>query len=181
VAGQQQQKYQGGEQTVSGAMIAFFILSTFIFTGAVFMLNFTRVVHMIFSIAFTFLSIAGIYILLNAEFIAVVQIILYTGAVSILAVFGIMMTRHDAREEEKPRKAHKLFAFLVTLAFLGIMIWVIQSTPWGDQVAQFAEENVKEIGTEMFTKFVIPFEMVSVLLLIALVGAIIMAKEDKES
>jgi NADH-quinone oxidoreductase subunit J len=167
---------------MSGQFIAFFALSVCIFAGAVFMLNMTRVVHMIFSIAFTFLSIAGIYVLLQAEFVAVVQVIVYTGAVSILAVFGIMMTRHDGKDEEKKRTGYKFFVFVVVVAFLGLLIWAIQGTPWGDHAADYDQmNNVKEIGKTLFNRFVIPFEVVSVLLLVALVGSIILAKEEEKS
>lgn len=167
---------------MTGEFIAFFILSIFIFAGAVFMLNMQRIVHMVFAMAFTFLSIAGIYILLQAEFIAVVQIIVYTGAVSILAVFGIMMTKHNVNEEEdKPRKKYKAFVFLLIAVFLGTMVWVLQDTNWSTTGADYdVKNNTATIGKALFTEYVVPFELVSVLLLVALIGAILMAKEDKE-
>lgn len=167
---------------MSGEFIAFFILAVCIFAGAVFMLNLQRIIHMIFAMAFTFLSIAGIYLLLQAEFIAVVQVIVYTGAVSILAVFGIMMTKHTVNEEaNKPRVKFKSLVFVLIAAFLGLMVWVIQGANWGNHGINYdVKNNTAEIGEALFTKFVIPFELVSVLLLVALIGAIIMAKEDKE-
>ncbi len=167
---------------MTGEFIAFFVLSIFIFAGAVFMLNLERIVHMIFAMAFTFLSIAGIYILLQAEFIAIVQVIVYTGAVSILAVFGIMMTKHTVNEEaNKPRFGYKSIVFVLVAAFIGTMVWVLQGTNWGDTAIDYdVKHNTAEIGTALFTKFVIPFELVSVLLLVALIGAILLAKEDKE-
>ncbi len=167
---------------MTGEFIAFFILSIFVFAGAVFMLNLQRIIHMVFAMAFTFLSIAGIYVLLQAEFIAVVQVIVYTGAVSILAVFGIMMTKHHVNEEAaKPRSRYKAFVFVLIAAFLGLMVWVLQGTNWGTSNVDFDVKNqTAEIGKSLFTQYVIPFEMVSVLLLVALIGAILLAKEDKE-
>lgn len=167
---------------MTGEFIAFFILSIFVFAGAIFMLNLSRIVHMVFAMAFTFLSIAGIYVLLQAEFIAVVQVIVYTGAVSILAVFGIMMTKHTINEEaNKPRLGYKSLVFVLVAAFIGIMVWVLYSTNWSTPGIDYdVKHNTAEIGTALFTKFVIPFELVSVLLLVALIGAIILAKEDKE-
>lgn len=166
---------------MSGEYIAFFIIAFMILSGAVFMLSFQKVVHMIFAIAFTFLSIAGIYILLSAEFVAVVQVLVYAGAVTILAVFGIMMTRHDAEEEnEKRRRGQKIFAFLVTAGFLLIMAWGIQGVHWGDRIASFNPNNVMEVGQTLFNQYLIPFELVSVLLLVALIGAVVMAKEEKK-
>lgn len=167
---------------MSGEFIAFFILSMLIFAGAVFMLNLQRIVHMIFAMAFTFLSIAGIYVMLQAEFVAVVQIIVYTGSVSILAVFGIMMTKHQKNEEaEKPRKAYKVFILILVAAFLGTMLWIITDTAWPESGIDFdGKTNAAEIGKAVFTDYVIPFELVSVLLLVALVGAIVMAKEEDQ-
>ncbi|CCQ94943.1 NADH-quinone oxidoreductase chain J [[Clostridium] ultunense Esp] len=164
---------------MSGEYVAFFILAFFALSGAVFMLSFTKVIHMIFAVAFSFLSIAGLYVLLSAEFVAVVQILVYTGAVTILAAFGIMMTRHDAEEEGKGRRGQKFFSFLVVLAFLLVMAWGIQGVNWGERVTQFDKNNVLEIGQTLFNQYMIPFELVSVLLLVALIGAVIMAKEDK--
>jgi NADH-quinone oxidoreductase subunit J len=167
---------------MSGEFIAFFVLAICIFAGAVFMLFMNNVVHMVFSIAFTFLSIAGIYVLLQAEFVAVVQVIVYTGAISILAVFGIMLTRHDGKEEEKKRSGHTIFALLVVVAFIGLIIWSVQGAPWGDHAADYDQmQNTKEIGKALFTQYVIPFELTSVLLLVALVGSIILAKEEDKS
>lgn len=168
--------------TLSGELIAFLVLAVFIFAGAIFMLSLQRIVHMVFAMAFTFLSIAGIYILLQAEFIAVVQIIVYTGAVSILAVFGIMMTKHTVNEEaNKPRRGFKAFVLFVVVAFISLIAWVLNGTNWGEAGYHYdVKHNTAEIGTALFTKFVIPFELVSVLLLVALIGAILLAKEDKE-
>ncbi len=88
---------------LTGELVAFFILAMLIIGGAVFMISFTKVVHMVVSLAFTFLSLGGMYVLLEAEFVAFVQILIYAGAVSILMIFGIMMTRHQQEHEQPTR------------------------------------------------------------------------------
>lgn len=113
---------------MSGEFIAFFVLAVCAIGGAVFMLNFTRVVHMVLSLAFTLLSIAGIYVLLNAEFLAVAQVLIYTGSVSILMLFGIMLTRHRD-QEETVRPWHSFFSFVGVGALFGILIHTIYNTP----------------------------------------------------
>lgn len=163
---------------MSGESAAFFIIAFLILSGAVFMLNFQKVVHMIFAISFTFLSVAAIYILLGAEFIAVVQVLVYAGGISILAVFGIMMTRHD-QEEGKGRRGLKLLSFLVSAGFLLTMGWIIQGIQWGERIAPASGNNVFDLGQLLFNHYMIPFELVSVLLLVALIGAVLMAKEEK--
>lgn len=167
---------------MSGSFVAFFILSLLTIGGAVFMISFTRVVHMVISLGVTFLSIAGLFVLLGAEFVAVSQVLVYSGAISILMLFGIMLTKHDATEESNGRSWKNISSLLFVAIFFVIMFFGIQNTVWPSpaDVTNSNVSNVKEIGIEVFTKYVIPFELVSVLLLVALVGAIIMAKKEGE-
>lgn len=170
---------------MSGTFLVFAVLSLLTIGGAVFMISFTRVVHMVISLGVTFLSIAGLFVLLEAEFVAVSQVLIYSGAISILMLFGIMLTRHDAADEGISKANKGWLSFLAVAVFFVIGFWAIQSTPWvatpGNPPAS-QDHNVVQLGTEIFTKFVIPFELTSVLLLVALVGAIILAKKegDKE-
>ncbi len=170
---------------MSGTFLAFAVLSLLTIGGAVFMISFTRVVHMVISLGITFLSIAGLFVLLEAEFVAVSQVLIYSGAISILMLFGIMLTRHDAADEAISKANKGWLSFLAVAVFFLIVFWAIQNTPWGatpGSTAASQADNVVQLGTEIFTKFVIPFELTSVLLLVALVGAIILAKKegDKE-
>ncbi|AMA71651.1 MULTISPECIES: NADH-quinone oxidoreductase subunit J [Aneurinibacillus] len=166
---------------MSGEFIAFFVLALLTIGGAVFMISFTRVVHMVVALAFTFLGIAGLYVLLEAEFVGVTQVLVYSGAISILMLFGIMLTRHDATEVTERKGPFKYIAFAGIAVFFIVAFLGIQSAHWGDQQADFTKQNnVKEIGIQLFTHYVIPFEAVSVLLLVALVGAIILAKKEAE-
>ncbi|WP_276913611.1 NADH-quinone oxidoreductase subunit J [Aneurinibacillus aneurinilyticus] len=168
---------------MTGEFIAFFILALLTIGGAIFMISFTRVVHMVVALAFTFLSIAGIYVLLEAEFVGMVQILVYSGAISILMLFGIMLTRHDASEVEEGKNPAKWLIRVGIAVFFIIVFLGLHSVKWkwADKPTDFTQkDNVKEIGVQMFTNYVIPFETVSVLLLVALVGAIILAKKEAE-
>ncbi|MFT9849116.1 NADH-quinone oxidoreductase subunit J [Aneurinibacillus sp. REN35] len=166
---------------MSGEFIAFFVLALLTIGGAVFMISFTRVVHMVVALAFTFLSIAGLYILLEAEFVGMTQILVYSGAISILMLFGIMLTRHDATEVQEKKTPAKWLVRIGIVVFFLLVFFGIQGVQWNNQAADFTkQDNVKEIGIQMFTNYVIPFEMVSVLLLVALIGAIILAKKEAE-
>ena len=80
---------------ISGEFIAFIVLAVTALMGGVLLLNLTKVVHMVLSLVATFVSIAGIYILLSAEFLAVAQILIYSGAITIIMLFGIMLTGKD--------------------------------------------------------------------------------------
>lgn len=164
---------------MTAQFIAFFILSICAIGGAVFMINLNKVMHMAISLAFTFFSIAGVYFLLDAEFLAVVQILIYTGAISILMIFGIMLTKH--REEEKKAKPFSTeFSSLgLVVVLFGIIIAVVYQLPiTAGTNMEMEGENVAKLGELVFTKYVIPFELTSVLLLVALVGAILLAKKS---
>lgn len=165
---------------MNGEFIAFFILSLLTIGGAVFMISFTRVVHMVISLGITFISIAGHFVLLGAEFVGVSQVLVYSGAISILMLFGIMLTKHDANDEGTGNTWKNRFVLVFVAALFGLLFWGIQNAPWQAPAPEAVEpmNNAKEIGIEVFTKYVIPFELLSVLLLVCLVGAIIMAKKE---
>lgn len=164
---------------MSGEYVIFFILALFAFAGAVLMLTVQKVVHMVISLALTFISIAGLFVLLEAEFLAVVQVLVYGGAITIIMLFGIMLTRHDDRDETR-RPGHKLYAGIGVLGLFLLIFFALNTVNWTPTEVALFDENTKQLGIELFTKYVIPFELTSILLLVALVGAIILARRDEE-
>ena len=121
------------------------------------------------------------YVLLNAEFVAVVQVLIYTGAVTILMLFGIMLTRHRDEEREDGRRWHRLLSFVGVTAFGLILLLTIWRLPFPESEADPASYTVQRLGEIVFRHYVIPFELTSVLLLVALVGAVILAKREGQS
>ena len=103
--------------TLSGEFFAFMSLALVAVIGGVLLINLTKVIHMVVALVFTFVSIAGIYILLSAEFIAVVQVMIYSGAITIIMLFGIMLTKHSDEEEPKTGTWRKLLLLLGILGF----------------------------------------------------------------
>ncbi|MDP4104690.1 MAG: NADH-quinone oxidoreductase subunit J [Bacillota bacterium] len=163
---------------MTGEFFAFICLALVAIIGGVLLLNLTKVVQIIVALSFTFISIAGIYILLSAEFVAGVQVMIYSGAISIIMLFGIMLTRHDAESEETGHKLRKFLVFLGVLGFafavyLGIYNYDVPQVPSNLHV-----NNTLEIGKALYSKYTIPFELASVLLLVGLVGAIVLSKKD---
>ncbi|MFD0714914.1 NADH-quinone oxidoreductase subunit J [Paenibacillus sp. GCM10027626] len=166
---------------MTGEFIAFFILSVIIICGAVLMVSFTKVVHMVVSLAAVFIGIAGLFILLQAEFLAFVQVLIYAGSVSILMIFGIMMTKHQDAEAEKSKPLQEVLAGVGALALFGMLFYAIRQTEFPEaQAFTGGDNNVMEIGKQLFTTYVIPFELVSVLLTVAFIGAIAVAKKEAE-
>ena len=160
--------------------VLFFVFAVCIISGAVLMINFTKVVHMVVSLAFSFVGLAGVYILLEAEFIAFVQVLVYAGAISILMIFGIMMTKHDKQEEAVSRPWKEALAGIGCLALFGVLFFSIRGTAFPEATqTSLAQNNTLELGKQLFSEHVIPFELLSVLLTVAFIGAIVLAKQDK--
>ena len=166
--------------SLSGELIAFIGLALVAILGGVLLITLTKVVHMVIALVFTFLGIAGIYMLLSAEFVAIVQILIYSGAITIVMLFGIMLTKHQ--ENDAPAKGGwGNFSLLAAIAGFAVAVYLgIYNLNIPVQPTALHEENTKQIGIELFSKYVIPFEVMSVLLLVALVGAIVLAKKDDE-
>lgn len=165
---------------LTGEFVAFFLLAVCAIVGAVLAINFTKVVHTALSIAFTFIALAGLYVLLEAEFIAFVQVLLYVGAITILMIFGIMMTKHDSEGNEPPRPLLETLAAIGCLSLFGILFYGIRNANFQTESAPFVEDNTREIGMQLFTRYAIPFELVSVLLTVAFIGAVALAKREEE-
>ncbi|REE91462.1 NADH-quinone oxidoreductase subunit J [Paenibacillus taihuensis] len=166
----------------TGEFVAFFIFSVLIISGAVLMVSFTKVVHMVVSLAAVFIGIAGMFVLLQAEFLAFVQVLIYAGAVSILMIFGIMMTKHQDAEADRSRPLHETLTAIGALALFGILFYAIRQSefPEPEQPLSQATDNTMEIGKLLFTNYVVPFELVSVLLTVAFIGAIVLAKKEAD-
>jgi NADH-quinone oxidoreductase subunit J len=164
----------------SGEFLAFMGLALVAIIGGVLLLNLNKVVHMVVALIFTFIAIAGIYVLLSAEFVAAVQVLIYSGAITIIMLFGIMLTRHDDEDEPTTGKWRKIILFFAIIGFafafyIGIYNFNVEQVP-----TTLHENNTMQIGKVLYTKYIIPFELTSVLLLVALVGSIILAKNEKK-
>lgn len=165
---------------MSGEFIAFLLLALIAVTGGVLLLNLTKVVHMVLALVATFISIAGIYVLLSAEFLAFVQILIYSGAITIIMLFGIMLTRHDDREEKQEGWGKRLVLFLGVAGFAIVVYLGIYNLDFPQMAQTLHEQNTEQIGLALYSKYIIPFELTSIVLLVALIGAIILAKKDDD-
>ncbi|WP_141506517.1 NADH-quinone oxidoreductase subunit J [Paenibacillus luteus] len=165
----------------TGEFAAFFVFSAIMICGAVLMISLEKVVHMVISMAAVFLGLAGMFVLLEAEFVAFVQVLIYAGAVSILMIFGIMMTKHQAAEREPAKPLHETLAAVGALSLFGVLFYAIRITTF-PEAGNFnpGEDNTMAIGELLYTGYVIPFELLSVLLTVAFIGAIVLAKKEAD-
>jgi NAD(P)H-quinone oxidoreductase subunit 6 len=161
-------------------LVSFAVLATMMLGAALGVVLLSNIVYSAFLLGLVFVSMSGMYILLNAGFVAAAQILIYVGAVNVLILFGIMLV--NKREDFVPVKnvwlgrAATGAVCLGLFALLGTMILV---TPW---VLSFAppagDEAMLVIGKHFFSDFLLPFELASVLLLMAMIGAIVLARRD---
>lgn len=166
---------------MSGEWLVFLIFATAAIAGGIMMISAKKVMHMMVALILTFLSVAFIFIQLSAEFVGIVQIMMYAGAISIISIFGIMLTKHNDEEENKSPLSRKIIVGISLLVFGAVMTVAILGLDIPAQVTALHENNVEQIGMALFTDYLIPFEVLSILLLVAFVGAIVLARSNSLS
>jgi NAD(P)H-quinone oxidoreductase subunit 6 len=155
-----------------------FLLLALITLGAAVMVVITRnLMRSALWLILAFFGIAGIFILLNAEFLAVTQVLIYVGAISMLIIFAIMLTR-GLMDPKQPRFNEQWgvvggFAALLFVALAAIMIRI----SWPVAAGAVPADAIQQLGREFVCPYVIPFEVASLLLVVAMIGAIIIARE----
>lgn len=167
--------------------ITFLVLAALTTVSAFRVVTTPRLMHAALWLGLTFVMLAGVFLTLGAEFLAAAQVLIYVGAVTTIILFGVMLSeaadvrgRVPTPEGAAPpgTKRGGLLPVLAVAAFAGIMIFVYRQVPWPGTAAGFEADTVSMIGRALFTDFVIPFELAAVLLLVALVGAIVIAVRD---
>lgn len=161
------------------ATAAFYLLAATILGSGLLVVMLKNIVHSVLWLAVCFVAMAGLFLLLDADFMAAVQVLVYAGAVCIMLVFGIMLIqRGDMGSTNLFNNQTKVAAGVVALVLV-LCGYLSATTQWVGTAAAVPEKTVENIASLMLSKYVIPFEVVALLLLVALVGAIILAKEVK--
>ncbi|WP_373543457.1 NADH-quinone oxidoreductase subunit J [Chamaesiphon sp.] len=161
-------------------LVTFGILSALMLGSALGVVLFANIVYSAFLLGGVFISMAGIYILLNADFVSAAQILVYVGAVNVLILFAIMLV--NKREDFKPLKNGWLrqgTTAVVCAGLFTLLSAVSLVTPWkiSTTIVPLAS-TIVPLAKHFFTDFLLPFELASVLLLMSMVGAIILARRD---
>lgn len=160
--------------------VVFWILAIAMSFAAMRVVTTRNVVHSALYLVVTLMGAAAMYIMLFAEFVAWVQVLVYVGAIIVLMLFGLMLTRAPIGSGDFDNDQRGLAA-LVAAAIFGVTSWIMVQAFDGQRVNFAREEGSTsaEVGGEIFSRFVLPFEVVSVLLLAALVGAVVIARRDQ--
>jgi len=157
--------------------VAFFALAALALVGALIAVSQPNLLRAALGLILSFLGVAGVYFLLEAEFVGVVQILIYVGAISVLILFAVMLTRGLMRGAGSGFNAQWIGAAFIALLLFAILFMVVIGAHWNVATAQVGGDLIPKIGTELMTTYLLPFEAVSLLLLAALVGAIVIARE----
>ena len=166
---------------VTTQFICFVILSLVIIIGSLGVVLLDSIVYSAFLLGGVFMSVAGLYLLLNASFVAAAQVLVYVGAVNVLIIFAIMLV--NKKEDLQPIKninSRRIISSTICLTLLSLLIRVDLSNVWNiaSPSTSIGEESTIRIGEHLFSDYLLPFEVASVLLLMAMIGAIVLARRD---
>jgi NADH-quinone oxidoreductase subunit J len=162
--------------------IIFYLFTLLTLVSASFVVFSRNIVHSAFSLLFTFFGVAGLYVLLMADFLAVTQLMIYVGGILVLVIFGVMLTSRQINVDAKTGTVQTLPAVLIVAAIAGTLVGMFWSTNW-PQMGTLPEtlSSGKNIGELLLTSYLLPFEVASVILLVALIGAAMIARREKKA
>lgn len=157
--------------------IIFYLFAAITLLSAFFVVTNRNIVHSAFYLLFTFFGVTGIYVLLGADFVAIVQLIVYVGGILILLIFGVMITNKITQVDIKTGTVHTLPAAIGVGLFTGIVGAVILNTEWAIVDSPMPATTLSTLGEMLLTEYVLIFELLGILLLVALIGAASMARK----
>ncbi len=164
------------------SLIFFYIFAVLIVISAIFVVISKNIYYSALWLALTLFSVAGVFILLNAYFLAGIQVLIYIGAVVVLTIFVINLTKEIEGKKEKQHNKQVIPALLASLTGAVLIILAVLKTDWSSRIINWtAYDETAKLGNFLLADFVIPFEAASVLLLIALIGSIAIVSLDKEN
>ncbi|MEX0601849.1 MAG: NADH-quinone oxidoreductase subunit J, partial [Bacteroidota bacterium] len=157
-----------------------FYVFTLITLGSAAVVVFSRnIVHSAFALLFTFFGVAGLYVLLMADFVAITQLLIYVGGILVLVLFGVMLTSNVIDVKMRAGVVHAGPAVLITGALAAGLLWMFFTTDWV-VLSELPEvtRTAPTIGEMLLTSYLLPFEIASVILLVALIGAAMIARRE---
>ncbi len=162
---------------ITAAELVFWLAAAVIILGALGAVLLPHIVHATLSLVVALLGVAGIFLLLGSEFLALVQVLIYGGGVTVLLLFGLMLT--NASEDPKVSDgAQKPFAFLVGILLAAVIAVALVDQRWENTEPVVAPFST--LGERLFRDFGAPFEIASLVLIVALIGAVAVARRDRD-
>jgi len=156
--------------------IIFYLFAAVTLLSAFFVVTNRNIVHSAFYLLFTFFGVAGIYVMLGADFVAIVQLIVYVGGILILLLFGVMLTNKITNVEIKTDSINALPASIVLGLFAGALGAAVLNTNWKVVESPAPEATTAALGNLLINEYALIFELLGIVLLIAMIGAASMAR-----
>ena len=162
--------------------VGFWVFAAMAIGPAVMILSSNKIVHAAFWLLGSLLGFAGLYLTIGADFLAFTQLLVYVGGILVLILFGVMLTERDPiLVRKKSERGSIIPGAIVTVAVFAAVLRAILGTNWGGEEIEKPVTTTARIGELFMTKYILPFEVVSVLILAALVGAVYIARgRDRE-
>lgn len=155
----------------------FYLFAAITILSALFVVLNKNIVQSAFMLMFTFFGVTGLYIMLGADFIAIVQLMVYVGGIIVLMIFGVMLTHNVTSVQIKSGTFQIIPAAIIVLIFAGILGYSLINNKWNTTAVNFPEASAKNLGFLLLNEYVIIFELLGMLLLIVLIGAATMARK----
>lgn len=163
-------------------LILFYFWAAVIIIAAIFTVISKNIYYSALWLGLTLFGVAGIFVLLNAYFLAGIQVLIYIGAVVVLTIFVINLTKEITGKLEKQHNKQVIPALISCILCVFLIISAVLKTDWATRIIHTtADDKTAKIGNLLLNDFVLPFEFASVLLLVALIGAIVIVSSDKEN
>ena len=159
--------------------IAFYILAGLVLTSAWSVVRNENLFHAGLSLILCFVGVAGLYINLDAPFLGAMQVLIYAGAIAVLLLFGFMLT-HDLMKARQERNQHAA-GIVSALLVAGILIGTIVTSPWHGSTGQPVKFGVESLARRYMQQDLVSFEVVALLLLASLIGAVVVARKEEGS
>lgn len=165
---------------MSAADFCFYLFAAITLVPACIVVFSKNLLYAAFSLLFTLSGVAALYALLGADFLAITQILVYVGGILILILFGVMFTQkvYDLKAEAMSFKRRR--AVLLGIVVFATLWGVGRSVPWPAEPERALEPTSAGIGDLLLSRYLLPFEIISVLLLVVLVGAVLVGKKEVE-
>tara|TARA_B110000438_G_scaffold221801_1_gene215094 strand:- start:270 stop:755 length:486 start_codon:yes stop_codon:yes gene_type:complete len=156
----------------------FFLIASLVIASAFWVVFSPNLIHSAVSLLFALFSTAGLYIFLYADFIAGAQIVIYVGGILVLIIFGVMLTSRIDSPSIASSSANQFIGLIVAFSVFVVQVGVIFNTNWKTVSDNSASSTVSIIGKLLLTKYLLPFEVVSILLLASLMGAALLSRRS---
>ncbi|HTM08269.1 MAG TPA: NADH-quinone oxidoreductase subunit J [Verrucomicrobiae bacterium] len=158
--------------------VVFYLVALLVVASAAMVAFSHNIIYSAFSLLGTFAGVAGIYVFLGADFVAAVQLLIYVGGILVLILFAVMLTHRITDVEITNRAAGVIPGVVIVAIFLALLVQTIRETPWAKAKEIVYAPTSAKIGDLFLQSYLLPFELASVVLLAALIGAVVLARKE---